>query len=49
MISNVTWRKYEYRTILQLIYFKVCMFIYRIISNITWGKYKYGTILQLII
>jgi hypothetical protein len=33
----------------QLIYFKVCRCIYRIISNITWGKYKYGTILQLII
>jgi len=35
MISNITWRKYEYRTILQLIHFKVCVFIYRIISNIT--------------
>jgi len=39
IISNITWRKYEYGTILQLIvqlilvHFKVCMFIHRIISN----------------
>jgi hypothetical protein len=49
--SNITWGKYDYGTILQLIiqliYFKVCMFIYRAIRKIKWSKYKYGTIVQL--
>jgi len=34
--------------IIQLIYFKVCRCIYRILSYITWGINKYRTILQLI-
>jgi len=42
IISNVTWRKYEYNMILQLIiqsiYFKGGTFVYRIFSNIRWGK-----------
>jgi len=49
IISNVTWRKYEYSTILQLIYLRICKYIYMIISNITWRKYEYSTILHLII
>jgi hypothetical protein len=50
--------KYEYGTILQiiiqLIYFKVCIYlykhiyVYRICSNRTWGQLELGTILQLI-
>ena len=53
LLSNMTtWGKYEYGTVLQLIidliYFRLFRYIYRIISNITWRKYKYRTILQLI-
>ena len=52
-IINLVWGKYKNETILplimQLIYLKVCMCIYRIISNIIWGIYENGTILYLII
>ena len=44
VINNITWGKYEYGTILQLIilltYFKICRFIYKIINNFLWGKYE---------
>jgi hypothetical protein len=45
-IINLMWGKYKNKTILQfiiqLIYLKVCMFMYRIISNIIWGIYENG-------
>ena len=31
---------------MQLIHFKICSYVYRILSNITWGKNKHETILQ---
>ena len=48
--SNIKWGKNKSGTILhlkgQLIYFKICRYVYRILSNITWGKNKHEIILQ---